>query len=428
MITRDLTQKDVMVITDMPLVEESKRGRSYTDPSNVTLKDALLSASQKENRNNATKFLLMQTNICFTYLSLQRYEEDDVDWTNSIVSKKNIPEGATDYVQISWLKDIWVAPQINLAITSLINQIREVKPKLIICGGKWSFLFFATLYNEPDKQLATIGSTKSTPKQKKMFGSLNKFRGSILTLFPHITHHKAVVIPILTPSHLFLVKDKSFVVNRDYGKIAWYYRAFCTGSKPEDFLQRKRQPISGTSKEEVLNWLNKLLEIVKTKQTRVCFDVETRFNTIDCIGIAYTQYESLTIPFLEIFYEENTNPEMKAYVRKDNKEFLEPCAVGTVLEKNRNYWSIEDQTEICHILWQIMLHPNCLHIGQNFTYDCQYFYHRWKLVISAFCDTMILHHVLHNTLQKDLAMLASLYCSDYVYWKDQIHAGGSFNV
>jgi DNA polymerase I-like protein with 3'-5' exonuclease and polymerase domains len=253
-----------------------------------------------------------------------------------------------------------------------------------------------------------------------MFGGLNKFRSSILTLHDYYEVQPTVVIPVLTPSFLFLVKDKSFAVNRDYAKIAYLHRRIQNGLPVSELLCSPRKANLGLGNIEVFQYLNTLLEKLEVAPVMVAMDIETRQGYKDCIGLAYDEYESFTIPFSERYEEINTNPHLLAFAIKNKKEVLVSAPIGAVLTKFRNYWSIEDEIAICDLLWKVMLHKNCRHIGQNYNYDCQYYWHHWKINISSHCDTMILHHVMHNTLQKDLATLASIYCMDYVYWKDEI--------
>jgi DNA polymerase I-like protein with 3'-5' exonuclease and polymerase domains len=417
MIVRDNSPKEVIFISDFPLINEEKRGLPYSEASSTALKDALGSASHLECKNQEIKHLLNSSTICYTYLSLTR--PTDADWEKSIVSKKNIPEGE-EYFQVPYLKDVWISDKVQISINSLIKQIKEVQPKLIIIGGKWAFLFFATLYTEQNKQLATIAITKNTAKDKKMFGGLNKFRSSILTLHSHYEVQPTVVIPVLTPSFLFLVKDKDFAVKRDYAKIAHIHRRVQNGLPVSEILNSNRVTNIGYTAVEVFQYLTKLYEKLEIAPVMVSMDIETRQGYIDCIGLAYNEYESFTIPFSERYEEINTNPNLYALCTKNKKEVALPAPMGATLTRFRNYWSLEDELSICELLWKVMLHKNCQHIGQNYNYDCQYYWHQWKLNISSHCDTMILHHVLHNTLSKDLATLASIYCMDYIYWKSEI--------
>ena len=419
MIVRSYEQKDVMVITDYPLKNEEVRGVPYSEASSTTFKDALGAASFLECKNATEKHFLNSSTVCFTYLSVSRPSDTDFDWGKSIVCKRSIPDGET-YFQLEWLKDVWVSDKIRVSLDSLINQIKEVQPKMIVIAGKWAFMLLASLYLEPNKQLSTIAITKSTPTSKKMFGGLNKFRSSVLVLNEHFELPNILVVPILTPSFLFLVKDKEFAVKRDYAKIAYFHRRLQSGIDVMQLLKSRRVANVGLDYEDVIQYLTELYNKLEQEPVLVAMDIETRQGYTDCIGLAYDEYTSFTIPFSEIYEEVNTNADLQASTLKSGKEVIQTAPIGAVLTRYRNYWSIEAELGISELLWKVMLHPNCKHIGQNYNYDCQYYHHQWKLRINAHCDSMIIHHVLHNVLQKDLATLASIYCMDYVYWKDEI--------
>lgn len=419
MIERDMRQREVMVISDFPLEKEQQRGVQYSEPSQTTFKDALNTASFNTCKNTPTKHLLNSLTICYTYLSVARYNKGDFDWAKSIVSKRQIPEGL-HYYQVPWLKDIWVCSDIWYELQDLLAQIKEVQPKIIVCAGKWSFLFLAVNPNHSEVQLTTIAATKGKFDDKKMFGALNKYRSSILTLNSLLGVGQPIVYPILTPSFLFLVKDKQFVVNRDYNKLARLYRAVQEGTKVEELLYSKRISLLGINKSEVTQYLNAMVLLLEGNELMVAMDVETRQGYIDCIGICYNSYESLTIPFSYMSEEINDVVDLTGVKYISYKETEVSIPVGATVTKYRNFWSLQAELEIQELLWRVMLHPNCKHVGQNYNYDAQFYYHQWKLQIYSHCDTMVLHHVLHNTMQKDLAMLASLYCDDYIYWKSEI--------
>jgi DNA polymerase I-like protein with 3'-5' exonuclease and polymerase domains len=419
MIVRDYSAKEVMVISDYPLLNEEKRGVPYSEASSISFKDALGAASYLECKSSTEKHLLNSSTVCFTYLSLSRPMEGDFDWGKSIVSKRSIPAGET-YYQLEWLKDVWVSDKIRISIDSLIKQVKDVQPKLIVLAGKWAFMFLASLFLEPSKQLSTIAITKSTPTSKKMFGGLNKFRSSVLVLNEHFGIDNVLVVPILTPSFLFLVKEKEFAVKRDYAKITYFHRRLQSGIDVMQLLKSRRVANVGLNYEDVMLYLSDLYNKLEQEPVLVAMDIETRQGYTDCIGLAYDEYESFTIPFSEMYNEVNTNPDIQASVLKSGKEVYQTAPIGAELTRYRSYWSLEEELKISTLLWQVMLHPNCKHIGQNYNYDCQYYHHQWKLRINAHCDSMIIHHVLHNMLQKDLATLASIYCMDYVYWKDEI--------
>jgi hypothetical protein len=255
-----------------------------------------------------------------------------------------------------------------------------------------------------------------------MFGGLNKFRSSILTLHDYYEVQPTVVIPVLTPSFLFLVKDKDFAVKRDYAKIAYLHRRIQNGLPVSELLCSDRIANIGYTKEQCLTYFNALLAKIEVAPVKVSIDIETRQGAIDCIGFAYEDYSSFTVPFSYMVEEANIDPYLQAWCKKSGKDVLLNAPIGAILNKYKNFWPIEDEVEICTLMWKIMLHKNCLHVGQNYNYDCQWFWRDWKMKINSNVDTMICHHVLHNTLSKDLATLASIYCMDFVMWKDEIWA------
>jgi DNA polymerase I-like protein with 3'-5' exonuclease and polymerase domains len=434
-ILRDYISKDIMLITDFPLVKEAESGNAYSEHSSTQMKDALIKASVIECKNREKKHIIGVNEICLTYLSLERPAKGDGDWAKSICNKKQIPSGEEEnYVQLEWLKDVWVTKEVRKSIDGLLNQIRKVSPRLVILAGKWSFFLLASLVDNNDSQLATIAGTKSTFKKQLFFGGLNKFRASLLTFNKVFDLPPMVVIPILTPSYHWVIKDKAVIIQRDYAKIASYYRRLMDGESPEDIIVSNRinifpNSITGHNKDICTTYLKNLLDSLEQEQIKVVFDVETRQGFIDCIGICYEKDISLTIPFTELYYETTTEPS-KACINKTvngKKQRVEvDVPVETEVRKYRHFWAAEDEVEITHLLHKVMLHPNCLHVGQNYTYDCQFYYRDWKLSINAFADTMIQHHVLYNYMQKDLALLASMYCMNYTYWKDEIDAKDNF--
>jgi hypothetical protein len=421
-IIRSYTPRDVMVLSDYPLTREEESGIPYSEQSSTQLKDALIAAAVQEHKKKEVKYNLGLSEVCFTYMATKRPGKGDSDWLKSIVSKKNIPEGE-EYIQCEWLKDVWVSKEVWKHIQNTIWQIKQVQPKLIVCAGKWSLLFFASLYTDPTAQLATIAGTKTTVKKQVYFGGLNKYRASLLTLHSTFEIPTTVVIPILTPAYHWLVRDKALIIKSDYARVAYIYGRLMVGVTPDTVLTSKRTHDIGDTKEKVVNYLTSLLGLLDTAPTKVAMDVETRQKGIDCIGICSSPLYSFTIPITDRYYEVLTEPTIATVNKTVNgkkTEVLEEVPAGTNVTKYRHYWSIEDEVEIMVLLQKVMLHPNCLPVHQNGNYDEQFYFREWKLRIRTKQDTMIQHHVLYNYMQKDLALLASMYCSDFVYWKGEI--------
>lgn len=443
-------QYAIIYITDFPLVEEERNQAPYSSFSSTQLQRHLSEASDFINLFTAqkllhgeaatplkhlprTKFLdiykkewgnKVLTNtaklgvdyVCYTYLSKTRPEEGDSDWSKSVVSKKLIPEGEeANYIQCEWLKDTWVSQKVWNALQACLEQIRQVQPKLIVIGGKWSLFFLATLLDGSEIPLTTIARTKTTFKRKIFFGELNKYRASLLKPFNCLQLPECVVIPILNPAFHWVNLDKEKIVKKDYERVAGVYRRLRDGESVGSVLEQK-QTLEICNIKEKAKWvLYELLYRLKEEPTKVCFDVETRNGTIDCIGFAYQDNIGYTIPFTYLETYINDKEETVWY-----KDHWEVVPVGQEITVDKSYWTLEEESEILHLLHKVMLHHNCLHVGQNYMYDCQMYYREWGLNLVAAEDTMIKHHVLYNYMQKDLALLTSLYKDDYTQWKHEI--------
>jgi DNA polymerase I-like protein with 3'-5' exonuclease and polymerase domains len=459
LLTRDNQQRDILYLTDFPLAEESASKQPFSTFSHKQLQRHLDEASSFINRFAAlqmlygkdaeplkhlpkTKFIerynedfkgkilpntakLGVDHVCYTYLSLQRPKEGDSDWTKSVVNKKSIPTGEEgSYFQCEWLKDTWVSETVWKELQDCLEQIRQVQPKLIVIGGKWALFFLATLLDGSESQLTTIARTKTTFKRKIFFGELNKYRASLLKPFDCLQLPECVVVPILNPAFHWAIPDKEFIIKKDYERVASVYRRLKDGESVESLLGQKQKLVILTDLEKLKSVLNKLYIIIKDAPIKVCFDVETRNGTIDCIGFAYKSDKGYTIPFT--YLETRINEvEEQAWIEKtvDKKKqwILETIPAGNEITIDKNYWSLEEEASILHLLHEVMLHPNCLHVGQNYMYDCQMYYREWGLNIVATEDTLIKHHVLYNYMQKDLALLASMYVDSYTMWKGEIH-------
>jgi DNA polymerase I-like protein with 3'-5' exonuclease and polymerase domains len=116
----------------------------------------------------------------------------------------------------------------------------------------------------------------------------------------------------------------------------------------------------------------------------IAVDIETKFQRIACVGIAWSKLDAICIPLVR----------------------------GT----GAPYWSEEEECAIVLRLQHILQHHNC--IGQNFHYDAQYFAREMLVIPSCSYDTMLAQHVLFPGTPKSLAHNSSLYCPSHVFWKD----------
>ena len=147
-----------------------------------------------------------------------------------------------------------------------------------------------------------------------------------------------------------------------------------------DFIVR---PDYGTA----LATLDGLLREADKGELNLAGDIETRAGHIACFGIAWNPQSAICLPLM--------------------------C-----VEKPEGYWTLDEETEITWRLYKLAKHRNVRWSGQNFLYDAQYTHRHWGFVPNVVHDTMLSHHSIFSNSQKSLAYLASMYCEDYVYWKD----------
>lgn len=137
-----------------------------------------------------------------------------------------------------------------------------------------------------------------------------------------------------------------------------------------------------------LTVLAQLYSQVIERKGKLAVDIETRAGHIACLAIAWSDRDAICIPLM--------------------------C-----LERPEGYWPIEQETTICFALYQLLTHPNAEVIGQNFSYDAQYFWRHLCFLPNLKRDTMLSQHALFSNMQKSLDFMASMYCQQYCYWKEE---------
>ena len=122
--------------------------------------------------------------------------------------------------------------------------------------------------------------------------------------------------------------------------------------------------------------------------TRLSIDIETRHQHMACIGLGWSPTEAACIPLMDV-----THPS--------------------------GYWPRHQEVYLTHKLRDILTHPNCQGVGQNFLYDAQYFARDYGYIPRLQNDTMVMQHIAFVGLPKGLDFLSSMYCSYHEYWKDE---------
>ena len=145
--------------------------------------------------------------------------------------------------------------------------------------------------------------------------------------------------------------------------------------------------ITRPSYSTALDTIQLLLKIAEARPLPLAVDIETRAGHTACIGFAWSKLEAICIPLM--------------------------CA-----ERQSGYWDEEEEVYLMYHLYKLLTHPNCHVIGQNFSYDAQYFLRHLHYVPNLKRDTMLAQHVCFSNMQKGLDFLSSMYCESHVYWKD----------
>jgi uracil-DNA glycosylase family 4 len=252
------------------------------------------------------------------------------------------------------LRDKYVKKPILDGMEILKTEIKAVKPNIIIALGNTPLWALTGLWG------------------------IVKQRGSML--YEDISGLKCKVIPTYHPAAILRQWEWRSIAVSDLRRAARFRGGLDYPVTNWNFRIRP-------SIDTVIVELTAL--IVKCNQgiTLISFDLETRNGHIACAGISWTPTDALCIPLM--------------------------C-----MENQSGYWSEDEEANIIHHLYRLLTHPNCHVVGQNLLYDSQYTYRHWHFIPNVKQDSMISHHVAFAGLPKRLDFQASMYCNQYVYWKD----------
>jgi hypothetical protein len=393
--------KDVLIINDVPVKGEilpRTREDTYGDKFSAISNLGMLTAFRKgtldiySNTSITGLPIITQKDIFTTYLDYSYYGEETVeknfDFCKEFKKRKELEvienevyfkdsEGNLFY-KLEHQKDVYISHRLWLELQALLEEIRLVQPKLIITTGKWA-LFFLT-------GCSTLVQNLGTYKDKKPFGGLSKFRSSVLYIHKCFNIDvKHILVPMYHTINALTMPDKAHIMDMDIQKICWMY-SIIKEEGIEYFTKPLTDFIIGVDKDRIVSYLKAILDKLDQSPMLISVDIETKFgSTIDCIGISDELNKGVCVPFAG--------------------------------EKESSLWNIEDETELLSLIYLILTHEHCLMLCQNGSYEQQFFHKLWMIDVKLYKDSMIQAHVLRNYLQKDLAFLASLYCSHYSYWK-----------
>lgn len=255
-------------------------------------------------------------------------------------------------------RDKFVLPCVRDGIELLKREIEMCRPNLIIALGNTALW-------------ALTGKWGVT-----------SWRGSVMqTDLPLALDYAPKVVPTYPPAAILRQWSWRQIAVQDLRRAA--KEAKTAVHSPPDYQFIIRPDYS-----TVLTILSQLYSQLQAREGKLAVDIETRAGHIACIGVAWSSREALCIPLM--------------------------C-----MERADGYWPIEQEATIVFALYQILTHPNCQVIGQNFLYDAQYIWRHWHFLPKLRRDTMLAQHVLFSNLPKGLDFLSSMYCEHHLYWKDE---------
>lgn len=284
---------------------------------------------------------------------------------------------------------------INNRIVAWFYPKTKAPPEAQLVLGKYIHSHIANGIRDLEELITTLN-----PKVIIAFGNtplwaltgewgITKWRGSNLQT-REIHGHRYPLIPTYHPAAILRRWDWRYIAVHDLRQ-ARRVRDKGLPTILETFTIRP-------SFDTVIHRLNRLIEkanAVGEDLLDVAVDIETRFRQITCVGLAWSGTRAICIPFLEI------------------------------KSQNKNYWkTIDEELEVVWLLRKLLTHKFVRIIGQNFSYDQQYFARRMSFIPNYkpenFHDTMTAHHVMWAGLPKGLDFLSSFYCQEsHVYWKDE---------
>jgi DNA polymerase I-like protein with 3'-5' exonuclease and polymerase domains/uracil-DNA glycosylase len=207
---------------------------------------------------------------------------------------------------------------------------------------------------------------------------IKSWRGSLLQT--DRTHVPVKVIPAYHPAYVMRDWSSRAITIQDLRRVRKQAVSGVIVRTNYDFVIRPNFP-------QVMQFFAEVRARLDQGPTGISCDIETRGGHIACVGISLDKLRAICVPFM--------------------------C-----VERPEGYWSEDEEFAIIQGFQRILCHANARVIGQNFIYDTQYFIRHWGFAPAFDRDTMLGHHSVFALLPKGLDYLSSMYCEEYVYWKD----------
>lgn len=244
----------------------------------------------------------------------------------------------------------------------------------------------AELFRHQPKMIVALGATALWALTGET--AITSWRGSMMRVTPDAPiNQTGVVSPVVVDCKVLPTYHPAAILRQ----WAWRSTAVHDLRRAASYVNREWPLpqwdfITSPTFAEAIAFLQSAIDAGKP----VACDIETTGRNISLVGIATSRTRALCIPF---FTNETAS---------------------------RSYWGAEEEYAIVSKLRELLESPNCGIIGQNFHYDAQHLLRQMGIYPHVVDDTMWMQHVLFPGTPKALDYIASLYCTEYVYWKDEL--------
>lgn len=282
----------------------------------------------------------------------------------AIISSRQKIQNKIDFFFTKKTPQSWIPNPVLLKdIENIWELIERVQPNLIIALG--------------DLSLFAVCNKRS----------VSKWRGSVLDscpALPSISPSRSFkVISTYSPTQIMRMWSWRHISIQDYKRCA--RESLYPENKVPNYLFHIRPTFA-----EAIEYLAHLKEQCDRHEgLPISCDIETISHQIACVGYGTDTREAMCIPILT----------------KDNPQ---------------GYWTPEQELAIVLAQREILSHPTADVFGQNFLYDVQYFIRYWGVQPKIRFDAMVAWHTLYPGEKKSLDFIASMLCSHYEYWKDEL--------
>lgn len=351
----------IMIIGEAPGKDEDEVGRPFVGFAGTQLDSILKEAGISRGE-------CYITNVCWDrppnneidkWIWPKSSHPEKADWNKRVKGLKGKERPKFNPNDYHWVqfRGRWVLPFVVDEVNRLKGEIERVKPNVILLLG-----------NVP------MWATLALPNPYK--ASVAKWRGS--TLASDLVEG-VKCIPALHPAFINRVMSSR-----------WYTVADFKRARKESLSPVIPQPnwdfVEAPTFEQARTFLLQLLPLMDAgKEVWLTKDHEIKRTEILCVGIGTGPRSAFCIPF----YNEHGF-----------------------------YFGVREHVEIVELVQRVFLHPNCRHCNQNVSFDVQFDFWRQNYWPKVHWDTQIAQNVIYAGTKKSLAFLASLYCEQYVFWKD----------